>query len=200
VVTWPDAFAFVPSSWQALPGYSACTLYILNGKQKFVPILIVVLALTAIGAGLAGTFIPVKSLLHFDNTEIPYVLQSAATLACDIVITVSLLYILGGHKNENLPDATNNMLDKLMVIAINRGVLTSLCAAINIILFLSIPGTFWFFLGIVISGKLYMNSALASLNSRQYINDSSTDSNNWHFPAIRSTPAREDESQIRFQS
>jgi len=34
------------------------------------------------------------------------------------------------------------MLKKLMVIAINRGVLTSLCAAINIILFFSISNTF----------------------------------------------------------
>ena len=63
------------------------------------------------------------------------------------------------------------MLDKLMITAINRGVLTALCAAINMILvsrstdilsfnsanipfqFLSIPNTFWFFIGLLLSSK-----------------------------------------------
>jgi len=157
--------------------YFAYCLYILNREQRFAPILIVVLALTSIGAGVGQTvvtFTGTKSILHFQvsPSKVSYILQSAASLACDIAITVSLLCNLGGYKDEDLPDATNNMLDKLMVIAINRGVLTALCAAINIILFFSIPNTFWFFIGILLSGKLYMNSALASLNSRQYITES----------------------------
>jgi len=60
---------------------------------------IVVLALIAIGDGLGRCCIS-----HF-YWQVPYILQSAATLACDVAITVSLLYNPGGHKNENLPDA-----------------------------------------------------------------------------------------------
>jgi len=174
VITWTDAVQLLAGYLSAFTVqlYFVYAIYILNRKQKFAPILIVVLALTSIGAGLAQTFTPIRSFLYFQDTKASYILQSAATLACDIAITVSLLWNLGGHKNEGLLDTTNNMLDKLMVNAINRGVLTALCAAINIILFLSIPNTFWFFIGILLSGKLYMNSALASLNSRQYIKDS----------------------------
>lgn len=61
------------------------------------------------------------------------------------------------------------MLNKLMINAINRGMLTAFCAALNMILvrltdraselylytvqFLSLPGTFWFFLGLMPSSK-----------------------------------------------
>jgi len=211
VITWFDETQMLASYLSAytVQLYFAYCLYMLTGKQKFAPILIVVLALTSIAAGLAQITITLKRstlFLHWQDIQIvPYILQSAATLACDIAITVSLLLNLSGHKKENIFSATNNILDKLMVNAINRGVLTALCAAINMILFFSMPNTFWFLIGMLLSGKLYMNSALATLNSRQYIKESaylSTDANNWHLPLtdLRCTPAkyhRENKSQIR---
>lgn len=68
------------------------------------------------------------------------------------------------------------MLDNLMVNAINRGMLTAICAMLNLILvslrpsitycyrtvlrfvcyktqFLAVPGTFYFFIGVETSGK-----------------------------------------------
>ncbi|KAJ7766302.1 hypothetical protein DFH07DRAFT_769848 [Mycena maculata] len=42
-------------------------------------------------------------------------------------------------------------------------------AAVNIVLFLSVPHTFWFFLGLIPSSKFYMNSMLATLNTRDHI-------------------------------
>jgi len=215
VIIWPDAVQLLAGYLSAFTVqlYFAYSLYILNRKQKFAPILIVILALTSIGAGVAQIYITLtrsRSFLHFQNTRASYITQSAATLACDITITVSLLLNLSGHKNENMPNATNNMLDKLMVNAINRGALTALCAAINIILFFSIPNTWWFFIGILLSGKLYMNSALATLNSRQYLKESAymstSGSNNFHsipLTGLSITPAkysREDEFHIKSQS
>jgi len=211
VITWNDAIQLLAGYLSAFTVqlYFAYCLYILDRKQKWVPSLIVVLALTSIGAGVAQIVITLtrsRSFLHFENTQASYITQSAATLACDIAITVSLMRYLGGHKNEYVPHATNNMLDKLMVYTINRGVLTALCAAINIILFFAVPGTFWFFLGILLSGKLYMNSALATLNSRQHLKESahsSAGSNNLHLiplTGLRSTPTQyhiEDESQLK---
>ncbi|KAF9261291.1 hypothetical protein L218DRAFT_946116 [Marasmius fiardii PR-910] len=48
---------------------------------------------------------------------------------------------------------TNDMLDTLILYAINRGFLTAACALINLVLFLAIPGKFYFFLGLVCSSK-----------------------------------------------
>ncbi|KAJ7079224.1 hypothetical protein C8R43DRAFT_1053206, partial [Mycena crocata] len=40
---------------------------------------------------------------------------------------------------------------------------------VTMVLFLVLPDTFWFFLGLAPSSKLYMNSMLATLNTRQRI-------------------------------
>jgi len=107
VITWTDVVQLLAGYLSAFTVqlYFAYTLYILNRKQKFVPILIVVLALASIGGGLAQTATPVRSFLEYRNTKASYILQSVAALACDIAITVSLLYNLGGQKEKNLPDA-----------------------------------------------------------------------------------------------
>ncbi|PPR01338.1 hypothetical protein CVT24_006340 [Panaeolus cyanescens] len=106
------------------------------------------------------------------TTSSTYVLQSAATLACDLLITGSLLFRLNSSRTGLR--STNSLLDKLMINAINRGGLTAFAAAWNLILFIAIPNTFWFVIGYFISSKLYMNSALASLNSRQHIRNQFT--------------------------
>ncbi|KAJ7336417.1 hypothetical protein DFH08DRAFT_1083184 [Mycena albidolilacea] len=64
---------------------------------------------------------------------------------------------------------SNSIITTLMINAVNRGALTALCAALNMILFLAKPGTLYFFLGLIPSGKLYMNSMLATLNTRQHL-------------------------------
>ena len=47
--------------------------------------------------------IHIFGFFHF-YWQVSYILHSVATLACDIPITVLLLYNLGEYKNENLPD------------------------------------------------------------------------------------------------
>ncbi|KAJ7695864.1 hypothetical protein B0H14DRAFT_3041452, partial [Mycena olivaceomarginata] len=57
--------------------------------------------------------------------------------------------------------------------AINRGVLTALSSAVNMVLFLALPNTFWFFPRTrpQAANVMYMNSLLATLNSRQHLRD-----------------------------
>ncbi|KAJ7833124.1 hypothetical protein B0H14DRAFT_2591649 [Mycena olivaceomarginata] len=64
---------------------------------------------------------------------------------------------------------SNSIITTLMINAVDRGALTALCAALSMILFLAKPGTLYFFLGLIPSGKLYMNSMLATLNTRQHL-------------------------------
>ncbi|CAK5262435.1 unnamed protein product [Mycena citricolor] len=86
---------------------------------------------------------------------------------------------------------TNYVIDRLMYVvswfpghkhipvhgsydAINCGTLTSLASAATMILFLAVPDTFWFFLGLAPSSKLYMNSMLATLNTRSRLREHMT--------------------------
>ncbi|KAJ6549134.1 hypothetical protein DFH09DRAFT_1087202 [Mycena vulgaris] len=73
---------------------------------------------------------------------------------------------------RNLPEtsgpSTNNLLNFFIRTAINRGVLTMIPAALNMTLFLTQPGTFYSMFVLLISGKFYMNSMVAMLNTRRH--------------------------------
>ncbi|KAF5365554.1 hypothetical protein D9757_010901 [Collybiopsis confluens] len=112
------------------------------------------------GAGVAGT-VQVSRLGNFLNlggAKTANSLQSAASAVCDIVITVALTVLLRGN-NSNM-ESTNMMMHKISIYAINRGALTAIAAVLNLILFLASPDTFYFFFGLLLSSKLYMNSML----------------------------------------
>ncbi|KAL5503821.1 hypothetical protein ACEPAH_7892 [Sanghuangporus vaninii] len=85
----------------------------------------------------------------------------------DIMITVALCYLLQNRKTSFR--STNELLNLLIIYAINRCLVVSILAVVEVILFVSLPGTFWFlaldFVGLFI-GFRYANSLLATLNSR----------------------------------
>ncbi|KAJ6474062.1 hypothetical protein C8R47DRAFT_1294457 [Mycena vitilis] len=134
--------------------------------------IVILLALTQISAGIAQTILSYRLRLYskLDETKATTIIQTAGSLACDIVITVYLCVFLQRNKS-GLPRSTKKMLNALMINAVNRGMLTAISSALTMILFLVTPNTFWFFLGIAPNSKLYMNSMLATLNMRQHIRD-----------------------------
>ncbi|KAF9255328.1 hypothetical protein L218DRAFT_1081903 [Marasmius fiardii PR-910] len=117
---------------------------------------IALLILLELGAGIAQVIqtSQVTSFIQLSGVKEMTSLQSAAAFIVDAMITISLVVVLRGKKSEI--KQTNNMLDKLILYAINRGFLTAACALINLVLFLAMPGTFYFFLGLVSSSKLYV--------------------------------------------
>ncbi|KAJ7196929.1 hypothetical protein GGX14DRAFT_574425 [Mycena pura] len=130
---------------------------------------VVLLAVVQISAGIAQTVrsYQLRSFARLDETKAITTLQTAASLACDICITLYLCYYLGRHKNAMR--RTQKVLRALMMNAVNRGMLTSLTSAGTMILFLAFPDTFWFFLSLAPNSKLYMNSMMATLNMRQHV-------------------------------
>ncbi|KAF8961612.1 hypothetical protein BDZ97DRAFT_1191886 [Flammula alnicola] len=174
-----DGFGNVPGlfliHWRVIPAqlfatylsayivqmYFAYCIYVLDRKNKIIPGIIAVLALTQIASGLAQTIITLRltSFTRLDSTK-PIITQAASALLCDIMITVSLVRSLRKHKGN--VKSTNSLLNSLVINAVNRGILTAMCAALNLILFVALPGTFYFFIGLEMSGKLYMNSAMAT--------------------------------------
>ncbi|KAF7293533.1 hypothetical protein MIND_01131700 [Mycena indigotica] len=111
----------------------------------------------------------IGSFLKLNDTKAVTTVQAATSLTCDLLITLFLCIFLTRQKGDI--KKTNIMMERLIYEAINRGTLTVLASGINLILFLALPDTFWFFLGLAPSSKLYMNSLLATLNNRQRIRD-----------------------------
>ncbi|KAJ6504913.1 hypothetical protein DFH09DRAFT_1375273, partial [Mycena vulgaris] len=174
-----EKLAFIP--WQSLAQltsiyvsificqiYFAHTIYVLHKKSKVLPAVIVLLALVAMAGAIAQVVISVhiNQWTGLGKLSVYLNLQAACTLAADILITVGLSWRLNSTRSG--VQSTNKLLNFLIINAINRGVLTMLTALLNMILFLAEPGTFYFMLIVIISGKLYMNSMLAILNTRQH--------------------------------
>jgi len=170
--------------------YFAYVVYTLSDRRLAPIVPIMLLALLGIASGLGVTIVMATygiahggiALTALPVTKTLFNLQLPATFACDLLITISLFITLRGKKpniasgiDDMYPALaqTNTMLQKLMVNAVNRGFLTTITAALTLILFLALPGTFYFYLGALPSSKLYMNSLLAMLNSRQYVAESS---------------------------
>ncbi|KAK0487767.1 hypothetical protein IW261DRAFT_1415388 [Armillaria novae-zelandiae] len=72
-----------------------------------------------------------------DRTQKVTSLQAAATAACDLLITATLCWIL--NKKRTGIKTTDTLLDNLIILAINRGAVTSLAALFNLILFVWRP-------------------------------------------------------------
>ncbi|KAF7335128.1 hypothetical protein MVEN_02263700 [Mycena venus] len=162
---------------------------------------ILMLAVVELLAGIAQTVLSYKlrSFLKLDETKPITTVQSAASLACDLLITIYLCLFLISQKGEIVK--TNSMMDMLIYDAINRGTLTALSSGVNMVLFLALPDTFWFFLGLAPCSKLYMNSMLATLNTRQRIrNKIAVDDKGWNSSPMGSLATSNVPKRIRGQA
>ncbi|KAH9969928.1 hypothetical protein BC827DRAFT_1164112 [Russula dissimulans] len=97
--------------------------------------------------------------------------MSAAAVA-DILIASSMCWYL--HRKRTGFAKTDSTIITLMTYSINTGLLTSVLATLTLIFFIIVPTTsliwqaiFW------TSGKCYVNSLLAMLNSRDYLRERS---------------------------
>ncbi|KAJ6568653.1 hypothetical protein B0H19DRAFT_1256386 [Mycena capillaripes] len=168
VITWPDVVqllagylsVFIVQMYFAYCIYDFLHNMQASPKYKIMPIFITIFALLQIGAGIAQTVIVAElgSFTLLNQTKRITTLQAASALVCDVSITACLCYTLNSQKSTI--KSTNSLLDKLKINAVNRGMLTAVAAALNIILFISIPDSFWFSLALIPSGKRVLQFTL----------------------------------------
>ncbi|KAJ7016566.1 hypothetical protein C8F04DRAFT_1340564 [Mycena alexandri] len=151
-------------------------------------------------AGTVQTIITynLRSFSKLDQTIAVTTLQTAASLLCDIVITLHLCIYLARSKT-GLP-TTERLLNGLMINAVNRGFLTAITSTLTMILFLVFPHSFWFFLSIAPNSKsVYMNSMLATLNMRGHVwRKAHTANRDWDTINLGNVGTHETVSQVVF--
>ncbi|KAI0710831.1 hypothetical protein C8Q76DRAFT_798357 [Earliella scabrosa] len=96
----------------------------------------------------------------------------AFAAAGDIFIAGILCTIL--HSSKTGFSRSNTLINKLMVFAINTGLLTSVCACASLITFWVYPNTFVYICFYFLMGRLYSNSLMATLNARKSLQAHST--------------------------
>ncbi|KAF6759360.1 hypothetical protein DFP72DRAFT_133614 [Ephemerocybe angulata] len=143
----------------SMPGMIACTFLVaflsqlfyasriwkvgtsFENRFRFAAIPIVALAIVQLGAGMVQV-----ALMNISKTQtvmferfvdqdiLTVYLNGAAAAACDILITLSLVTILRSTE-VNATRRTKALLEKLVVYAINRGIVTSVFALASIFLY-----------------------------------------------------------------
>ncbi|KAJ7187266.1 hypothetical protein C8R46DRAFT_1342413 [Mycena filopes] len=90
-----------------------------------------------------------------------------ASAVCDVLISISLVYIFSRQKQRSNFQRTQGMINKLIRFSVETGSITSIGAIIEVILWLA-TGHKWniHFIFFLVIGKLYSNMLMATLNAR----------------------------------
>ncbi|TDL15302.1 hypothetical protein BD410DRAFT_832697 [Rickenella mellea] len=141
-------------------------VYLLS-ENKY--LLVILLVLTTVSFSM-GVYFSVRSFHYYSFADyaplawVPSVAVVSATIA-DIIIAISMCYFL--KRARTGVGRSDTLITTLMMYSINTGLLTSIVAVIAVILFATMPKTLISTSLIWMLGKLYVNSLLAMLNSRE---------------------------------
>ncbi|KAJ7244639.1 hypothetical protein B0H12DRAFT_1129089 [Mycena haematopus] len=150
-------------------GTYAMRIWILSNKNRPATALVIILAATQLVSGLVQV---IDLTIHntpdaFQGSKIFRVsemLELCSSLACDTLITASMVYFLKGH-NSSI-QRTSQIVNKIVTYTLSVGMLTTACTAGDLIAWRASPNTFDFLILHFALSKLYLNSLLVMLNSR----------------------------------
>jgi len=149
-------------------------------------IITVLLVIGAIISGLGGVATSiaigiVPNWLQFQKFEAPVIVWLVTSAVVDTTITFMLTMHLRKHRTGF--QQTDDVLDRIVRLTVQTGLITSIWAIVDLIVFLTIPTGIHLIFNFPLS-KLYSNSLLSSLNARQNWNfDGSTPGETSHISA-----------------
>ncbi|KAF7378171.1 hypothetical protein MSAN_00241600 [Mycena sanguinolenta] len=169
--------------------FLARRVYILSDHNILLTAIIVVLSCCYYGLQIA---VKVK-LWQFQKLSLLYRVQkmTEVSLACaavaDLTIAISLSVCL--RKSRTGVKITDSIVNKLVLYAMNTGLLTSVIVLIDMICFLTMPRNFIHLGFNMISGNLYTNSLLATLNFRDVVRNNMNNTMNLNTLSLSAMPA-----------
>ncbi|KAI0769909.1 hypothetical protein C8Q74DRAFT_857789 [Fomes fomentarius] len=114
-----------------------------------------------LGTSIAVGMIP--KFVEFQKFEIIVIIWLAFSAVADCAITIALVWHLRKHKTGFA--ATDDIVNRIIRLTVQTGLITALCALIDLVLFLATPTGLHLAFNLPLS-KLYTNSLMSSLNSR----------------------------------
>ncbi|KIJ28038.1 hypothetical protein M422DRAFT_270727 [Sphaerobolus stellatus SS14] len=120
-------------------------------------------------------------------------LQGATTAACDILISISLCYVF--HSYRSGIKRTDSLINHMIIYAINRGIVTSICALLGVFLYYFVPYTYYFLIPMFVNGHLYVVSAVSILTSREGLREEINQS--FHLSDLYTNTSRSDTTKGR---
>ncbi|KAH9946303.1 uncharacterized protein BXZ73DRAFT_95807 [Epithele typhae] len=114
----------------------------------------------------------ITSYLQLGEIRTESILMNVFAATSDMAIAGTLCVIL--HFSKTSFSRSNTLINKLMIFAINTGLLTGICACLSLITFFTAPDTFIYIIFYYLIGRLYSNSLMATLNARKGLRDGSS--------------------------
>ncbi|KAJ7246820.1 hypothetical protein B0H12DRAFT_1125914 [Mycena haematopus] len=142
---------------------------VLTGNT-IIPAVILVFSLVSLAGGI-WTTVMVRVVVTFEN--IPQLYRSAevwliSAAVTDLCIAVALAIALRSKKTGFAP--TDTVVDKIIRMTVQTGVLTSLFSILDVVCFLTFKGDTINFIWNIPLSKLYANCLLSTLNARRSLN------------------------------
>ncbi|KAK0472618.1 hypothetical protein IW261DRAFT_1507308 [Armillaria novae-zelandiae] len=106
-----------------------------------------------------------QAVSDFQTFKITVIIWLVSSCVCDFLITAALVwYLYRSHKTGF--EQSDELMDRIIRLTVQTGLITSICAMLDLITFLAIasPNVHIIFTGML--GKLYTNALMSSLNAR----------------------------------
>lgn len=124
-----------------------------------------VVAHFAFGIAAVVRFFKIPRMTQLHSESFVPIMFAVSAILSDILVAGALCVLLDNSRTGIR--TTDNLLNQLILYAVNRCVLTTAVAIAEVVCFKYVKHPYWALALDVIIGKLYTNSFLASLNSRQ---------------------------------
>ncbi|KAI0043431.1 hypothetical protein FA95DRAFT_399951 [Auriscalpium vulgare] len=139
-------------------------VHVLTHSNLAVGILVVGAIISGLGGVATSIAIGMVPMwLDFQKFKIPVIVWLTVSALVDSSITAILVWHLRGHKRGF--KASDDILDRIIRLTVQTGMITSIWAIVDLAVYLSIPTGVHLIFNFALS-KLYSNSLLSSLNSR----------------------------------
>ncbi|KAF8186095.1 hypothetical protein K438DRAFT_1973466 [Mycena galopus ATCC 62051] len=172
IVVWSIAVEALPTGLTAtlVQSFYAFRVYRISDKNVLLTVVILLLVGATSGCGIAWVVRALAEPHTYDRLRrlSPLAVSiNALSTSVDVIITSVLCYMLHQSQTKSLADET--FLNRLILITINTGLLTSVCAVASLITIVYSPNTLVYAAFYFCIGRLYSNALLASLNARSVI-------------------------------
>jgi len=111
-------------------------------------------------------FVPLGDIAMFHIIYGSAATWLAGSAACDLLIAVSMVFLLSSARKRSFSERTERMITRLIRMTVETGVVTATAAILDLAFFLGTPENNLHLLMALILSKLYTNTLYASLNSR----------------------------------
>lgn len=133
--------------------------------EQGLAVLIALLAITQmIASCTVSAYFAAQGRLYSPPVEKAIIVFLSSTVVCDVLITGSMIHLFRGYRKRTSLPATKQLIRTLTRNTLENGLITSVCALVNLIIYLTRTRDFLHMVFQYMIGRLYAIVLLASLN------------------------------------